>query len=94
MLNEVIKVLKQENIPYEDYYILIENEYFNGEYKCGVVLSKDHKYVTIPIIDEEMSICYNEDINYPHCFEIHQEYRLWINNGSYRDRVNVKLLKK
>lgn len=87
---QVLEKFKKQNINIEDKYLLINNE-FDGK-KVRPIFSKDKSVVCFPVLDQDLSDCYGEDVYSPQCFFIDSIYNTWIKYGTMSINVDVYVL--
>lgn len=87
---QVVEKFKKQDIDIEDKYLLINNE-FDGK-KVRPIFSKDKSVVCFPVLDQDLSDFYGEDVYSPRCFFIDSIYNTWIKYGTMNINVDVYVL--
>lgn len=87
---QVVEKFKKQDIDIEDKYLLINNE-FDGK-KVRPIFSKDKSVVCFPVLDQDLSDCYGEDVYSPRCFFIDSIYNTWVKYGTMSINVDVYVL--
>lgn len=96
LLMEIEKRCKNQGIDTKECLFLIEGRgiYFCGEKIKQYTVSKDERWVCVPVYDEENSLMYGSTVYKPICLEVKEKMTTYIEYGDWITLTIVWLLYK
>lgn len=94
---EIQKRCNEQNIDIDDCYFLfnVGGSYFLlGERVTGVSISKNKKWVCVPVYDEGAEVQHGEYIYKPQCFEVRLILSTYLTAGSMIKLSTILILEK